>query len=492
MYPPSVLNFKTGHYCLLQISEPEYHIRYLGVPDSPRFLTFLASLKKKTKHVKRRESDPDPDRRRSFVSSCWSGQKTTIGTRTVLGLLRRCSQWLPMLRRGPSGSLNTLLRSLKLGSSSSSERSSGRCIRLTLNRSGVTVTPALPRKLGSDSPSGSFTSKLCSNEVKNKKISIRARVSPRHIRLPTPKGMKYSGFCTLPSGDKKRDGWKVSGSCQSSGSMWTACSRGTTCVRAGITKPFSVTSLQKEFNRRVNCGLNNVSRPLFRREPVSSTSKSKVGRTKMLLSLLLAKYRWPFMRFAVSKVSLFSFSFCFTDFFWGGMIFVRVWVPFEKIGKNEGQDCYLVVAWVVPRGTMLDHRNTSKIVASVIGRYGMSLRRGILDLPTTWSSSSCTALAASGLCNISTTAHSRVVFTVSIPPENKSPMICCIWRSETNQTNSTFNNLFLQQLFFICSFFSKVTWKKCLIFVVFSQLTMIFALEKFILLSLVLGLFNLK
>lgn len=102
----------------------------------------------------------------------------------------------------------------------------------------------------------------------------------------------------------------------------------------------------------------------------------------------------------------------------------------DRMRTINRKSIYRVVACGVPSGTALDLRRISWIVASVIGRKGTSSSEGNLDLPTTWSNSSCTAFAASGLCNMKTTAHSRVFFTVSIPAEKRSASICCIWRSK--------------------------------------------------------------
>lgn len=128
------------------------------------------------------------------------------------------SQWLPIFRRMAPVEIISLssMRSRFLGK------------RQTSKGSGVTVTPALPRKLGKDEPCGDRSSNVCINELKNKNSSMRASTSPRHMRLPTPKGIKYSGFCTLPSAERNRLGRNSSGFSQSSGSMCTACSSGTT------------------------------------------------------------------------------------------------------------------------------------------------------------------------------------------------------------------------------------------------------------------------
>lgn len=104
----------------------------------------------------------------------------------------------------------------------------GRTFRQTLNGSGLIVTPAFPFKLGNVSPSGTHISNVCRNDEKNRKISMRARTSPRHMRRPTPKGRKYSGFVTFPSELMKRFGLNFSGSSHKVGSMWTAW-------RSGIT-----------------------------------------------------------------------------------------------------------------------------------------------------------------------------------------------------------------------------------------------------------------
>jgi hypothetical protein len=99
--------------------------------------------------------------------------------------------------------------------------------RHTLNALGLMVTPATPFKLGRVSPAGTQMSKECSSEEKNEKISILARISPRHILLPTPNGKKYSGLTTLPSALTNLLGSNFSGSFHRFGSMCTECSRGT-------------------------------------------------------------------------------------------------------------------------------------------------------------------------------------------------------------------------------------------------------------------------
>lgn len=136
------------------------------------------------------------------------------------------TQWLPIFRRiAPEGITSLLVSSMRSKFLGTKQTSKG---------SGVTVTPALPRKLGKDEPCGDRNSNVCINELKNKNNSMRANTSPRHIRLPTPKGIKYSGFWTLPSAERNRLGRNSSGSSQSSGSICTACNNGTTWDPAGI------------------------------------------------------------------------------------------------------------------------------------------------------------------------------------------------------------------------------------------------------------------
>lgn len=146
-------------------------------------------------------------------------------------------QWLPTFLRGPvvsaaNPAMQSSLRTL--------------CRRQTSKGSGVTVMPTFPWRLGSDAPAGNVMSNVCRSELKKRKSSIRARTSPKHMRLPTPNGMKYSGLQTLPSADRKRSGRNSAGSSHNSGSMCTACNRGTTCAPVGIVKPFIVTSLLTE------------------------------------------------------------------------------------------------------------------------------------------------------------------------------------------------------------------------------------------------------
>lgn len=112
--------------------------------------------------------------------------------------------------------------------------SSGRGVKQTLNDCGVIVTPTLPFKLGRLAPSGSRMSNVCASDEKNRNNSMRARMSPRHFRRPTPKGMKYSGLRTLPSLSKNRLGLNSSGLCHNVGSMWTLLMSGTTWDPAGI------------------------------------------------------------------------------------------------------------------------------------------------------------------------------------------------------------------------------------------------------------------
>lgn len=122
---------------------------------------------------------------------------------------------------------------------------SGRRFKHTLKASGVMVAPTLPLRLGREWPAGRAMSKQCMNEAKNRKSSILARTSPRHIRRPTPNGMKYSGFRTLPSESMNREGRNSSGFSHRLGSMWTLLISGMTCEPAGMVYPLSSTSLQK-------------------------------------------------------------------------------------------------------------------------------------------------------------------------------------------------------------------------------------------------------
>lgn len=114
----------------------------------------------------------------------------------------------------------------------------------TLYGFGLIVIPVIPWRLGSVSPSGTDISKLWSRDEKNKNSSILAKISPRHILRPTPKGRKYSGFDTLPSEFMNLLGLNISGSFQSVGSIWTAWRSGTTWAWDGRWKPFNWISLQ--------------------------------------------------------------------------------------------------------------------------------------------------------------------------------------------------------------------------------------------------------
>lgn len=114
------------------------------------------------------------------------------------------------------------------GASSSIGTSSGRSFRHTPNLSGLIVTPAFPTSDGSSAPCGNDMSKRCMIDEKNENNSIRARTFPKHILLPTPKGMKYSGFWTFPSAFIKRLGLNFSGLSHKFGSMWTVLMSGTT------------------------------------------------------------------------------------------------------------------------------------------------------------------------------------------------------------------------------------------------------------------------
>lgn len=111
---------------------------------------------------------------------------------------------------------------------------SGRGVRQILNADGLMVMPTLPFRLGIASPSGRCMSNVCAIDAKNRNNSMRARISPRHFRRPTPKGMKYSGLRTLPSVSMKRLGLNSSGLFHKLGSMWTLLISGTTCDPAGI------------------------------------------------------------------------------------------------------------------------------------------------------------------------------------------------------------------------------------------------------------------
>lgn len=81
------------------------------------------------------------------------------------------------------------------------------------------MTPTFPFKLGKVCPSGSLKLNECRRVEKKRKSSILARTSPRHMRRPTPNGMKNSGFCTFPSALMKRVGLNSSGLSQSVGSI---------------------------------------------------------------------------------------------------------------------------------------------------------------------------------------------------------------------------------------------------------------------------------
>ena len=109
----------------------------------------------------------------------------------------------------------------------------------TLKFSGDTVTPACPRRPGSSAPSGTWRLKTCNSEEKKRKSSARARASPRHIRRPTPNGMKYSGLTTWPSALRNLSGLNTSGSFHKAGSMWTAWISGITWVPLGTVWPLS-------------------------------------------------------------------------------------------------------------------------------------------------------------------------------------------------------------------------------------------------------------
>lgn len=111
---------------------------------------------------------------------------------------------------------------------------SGRYLRHTLKASGVMVAPTLPFKLGSGCPEGRVIWNECINEEKKRNSSMRANTSPRHIRRPTPNGIKYSGLQTLPSALIKRRGLNSSGLSQRFGSMWTLLISGITWEPAGI------------------------------------------------------------------------------------------------------------------------------------------------------------------------------------------------------------------------------------------------------------------
>lgn len=71
---------------------------------------------------------------------------------------------------------------------------SGLGIKQTLNKSGEIVTPGFPFKLGNGCPSGNLIVNVCIIDAKKRNSSYLASTSPKHILLPTPNGMKYSGF----------------------------------------------------------------------------------------------------------------------------------------------------------------------------------------------------------------------------------------------------------------------------------------------------------
>ncbi len=92
--------------------------------------------------------------------------------------------------------------------------------KCTLNDLGDTVTPAWPQRSGSSAPSGSSRLKTWSIDEKKRKSSALAKTSPKHIRLPTPNGMKKSGRTVfVPSSLRNRSGLNCSGSFHKVGSM---------------------------------------------------------------------------------------------------------------------------------------------------------------------------------------------------------------------------------------------------------------------------------
>lgn len=90
-----------------------------------------------------------------------------------------------------------------------------------------------------------------------------------------------------------------------------------------------------------------------------------------------------------------------TEKFSGEIFSMQIWNSFQisrslYVKLRIVKFTYTMVACEFPNGTTLDLRNTSKIVASVIGKYGRSSKVGSRLRPTTASNSACTDLATSG------------------------------------------------------------------------------------------------
>ena len=126
-------------------------------------------------------------------------------------------------------------------------------LRQILKALGLMVIPATPFKLGRVSPAGTQISNECKSDEKKEKISIRARISPKHILRPTPKGKKYSGLTTFPSELMNLLGLNFSGSSHKLGSIWTAWSNGTIWACLGRWKPLSCRSLKLRKMRYSSC-----------------------------------------------------------------------------------------------------------------------------------------------------------------------------------------------------------------------------------------------
>ena len=116
-------------------------------------------------------------------------------------------------------------------------------VNLTSNLAGMLACPS-SFCMGISSPCFFSTVYLCRTPVKNLYSSILAKVSPRHLRLPTPNGITWGLGSKLPSLTMYREGSNFSGSGKCSGSVRTALRKGTTWVPLGMKYPARLVSLR--------------------------------------------------------------------------------------------------------------------------------------------------------------------------------------------------------------------------------------------------------
>lgn len=146
--------------------------------------------------------------------------------------------------------------------------------------------------------------------------------------------------------------------------------------------------------------------------------------------------------------------FLYWDKFMRNCIFVS-WSNFNTLrfeGK-QNNSTYLAGECVVAKGTILVIRSTSRIVASVVGKYETSSIDGMRFRPMTASSSSWHRFRHSGFRSMKTCIHIRVVLMVSIPAENRSEITCIICSSVSVLKIEERKYFIYYFVFIVCAFF---------------------------------------